>query len=185
MKNELATADRIARAAVFACHAHIGQFRDDGKTPYSVHLFRVADYLRTLAEERDEAVLCAAYLHDTIEDTVHTYDTIGDAFGPEIASLVVEVTNDKRLPKAQCRAAMIEHIPTISPRAKRIKLSDRLDNVTDLTRNGNVPKQSKCERYICETDLILKACEGASPALESALRSALDDLKKYHAQMYL
>ena len=185
MNNELASIDRTARAAVFACHAHMGQFRDDGKTPYSVHLFRVADYLRTLAAERDEAVLCAAYLHDTIEDTIHTYDTIADAFGSDVASLVVEVTNDKRLPKAQCRAAMLEHIPTISTRAKRIKLCDRLDNVTDLTRNGSVPKQSKCERYMRETELILKACEGACPALETALNSALDGLKKYHAQTYL
>ena len=185
MRNELAMADRVARAAVFACHAHMGQFRDDGKTPYAVHLFRVADYLRTIAAERDEAVLCAAYLHDTIEDTIHTYESIAEPFGAEVASLVVEVTNDKRLPKAQCRAAMLEHIPTISVRAKRIKLSDRLDNVTDLTRIGNTPKQSKCERYMSETESILKACEGACPPLEAALGSALEDLKKYHAQTYL
>src|SRR5258706_8892304 len=101
MNPELSTADKIARAAVFGCQMHDGQTRDDGKTPYAIHLFRVVEYLRTIGDERDEDVLCAALLHDTIEDRGITYDTVAQQFGEEVASLVAELTNDNRLPKAQ------------------------------------------------------------------------------------
>ena len=183
MKPEIISADRLARAATFACKAHDGQTRDDDKTPYAIHLFRVVEYLRSIALERDEDVLCAAFLHDTIEDTGHTFDSVAGPFGPAVASLVVELTNDNRLPKAQRRAAMIEHIPHISPQAKRIKLSDRLDNVSDLLRSGNSSKE-KCERYIRETAQIMQACHGACPPLESALRDAYDELKQHYTQRF-
>jgi (p)ppGpp synthase/HD superfamily hydrolase len=183
MKPELISADRLARAATFACKAHDGQTRDDGKTPYAIHLFRVVEYLRSIAMERDEDVLCAGFLHDTIEDTGHTFDSVAGPFGPIVASLVTELTNDNRLPKAQRRAAMIEHIPHISPRAKRIKLADRLDNVTDLLRSGNASKE-KCERYIRETAQIIKACESACPPLEASLSAAHDELKQHYAHRF-
>ena len=181
MKPELISADRLARAATFACAAHQGQTRDDNSTPYAIHLFRVVEYLRSIAQERDEDVLCAAFLHDTIEDTGHTFDSVAVQFGAPVAALVAELTNDNRLPKARRREAMIEHIAVISPRAKRIKLSDRLDNVCDLLRGGNASLE-KCERYIRETQQILNACAEACAPLETALREALDELKQHYAQ---
>ncbi|MEI6233689.1 MAG: HD domain-containing protein [Planctomycetota bacterium] len=183
MKTELATADTLGRAAVYGCLAHTGQFRDDGTTPYAVHLFRVADYLRTIAHEQDIDVLCAAYLHDTIEDTDTDFDTLAKRFGESVASLVAELSNDNRLPKAQRREAMLAHIPHISARAKRIKLADRLDNVTDLMRGG-IASKDKGARYIEETARIMLGCEGACPPLEAALRDAYDELKRQYAQKY-
>ena len=184
MTKELDAADKLARAALFACQAHASQTRDDEKTPYAVHLFRVVEYLRTIAAEHDQEVLCAAYLHDTIEDCGATFDTIAHQFGAPVASLVAELTNDNRLPKAQRRSTMIEHLRFITPRAKRIKLADRLDNVTDLLRGGNPPKE-KCERYVHETERILKACENACPPLEDALRNGFEDLKRHLAQAFV
>ncbi|HLX63327.1 MAG TPA: HD domain-containing protein [Planctomycetota bacterium] len=181
MTTELSTADRLGRAAAFGCKLHAAQTRDDGCTPYCVHLFRVVEYLRTIADERDTDVLCAAYLHDTIEDTGITYETVEAQFGATVASLVAELTNDNRLPKAQRRAAMIEHMYALSPRAKRIKLADRLDNVTDLLRGCGASKE-KCERYIYETERILHACKGACPPLERALVDAFGELKQFAVQ---
>src|SRR6185295_12013629 len=106
-----------------------------------------------------------------------TYDTIASQFGGGVASLVAELTNDNRLPKAQRRAAMIEHIPAISPTAKRIKLADRLDNVTELLRSPNAPAE-KLQRYVHETERILQACKGACAPLEDALHAAFEELKR-------
>src|ERR1043165_3577219 len=139
---DMAFAENLAQAAVFACRQHAGQTRDDGTTPYAVHVFRVAEYLRSIAGEQDNEVLCAALLHDTIEDTGITYDAVAAQFGTGVATLVAELTNDNRLPKAQRRGAMIDHMFALSPRAKRIKLADRLDNVSDLLRGiGAAPEK--------------------------------------------
>jgi GTP diphosphokinase / guanosine-3',5'-bis(diphosphate) 3'-diphosphatase len=168
--------DRYARANVMACALHARQTRDDGKTPYSVHPVRVAEHLRRIAEERDEDVLIAALLHDTLEDCAITFEVISSQFGENVASLVAELTNDNRLPKPKRRAAMIEHLPQLSSKAKRIKLSDRYDNVLDLLAGGGTAE--KKARYCGETERILTACQGACGPLESALKAALEQLKK-------
>lgn len=168
--------DRYARAVIFASTLHSKQFRDDGVTPYSVHPVRVAEHLRRIAGEQDENVLVAALLHDTIEDCAITYDTIASQFGDVAAGYVCEVTNDNRLPKSRRRAAMIEHLPQLSTPAKRVKLSDRYDNVLDLLAGGGT--EEKRARYIAETERILTGCSGACEPLESALRGALERLKK-------
>jgi (p)ppGpp synthase/HD superfamily hydrolase len=172
--NESVPTDRYARATVLACTLHAKQTRDDGLTPYSVHPVRVAEHLRRLAGETDEAVLIAALLHDTIEDCGITYETVAGQFGDAVAGLVAELTNDNRLPKSQRRAAMLDHLPALSPGAKKVKLSDRYDNVMDLLRTGGTAE--KRARYVKETERLLLGCEGGCPALESALRDALEQL---------
>lgn len=175
MSDVLEAADRLARAAVFACRQHAGQMRDDNITPYAVHSLRVTEYLRRLAGETDEDVLCAALLHDTIEDSALNYDVLANQFGDEVAGLVAELTNDNRLPKAKRRAAMLRHAKDLSPRAKRIKLADRLDNVTDLLRGmGTFEKRA---RYVAETEHLLQALAGGCAPLEQALHDALNRLR--------
>lgn len=168
--------DRYARAVILACTLHSKQTRDDGVTPYSVHPVRVCEHLRRIAREQDESVLIAALLHDTIEDCAINYDTIASQFGEASANYVAEVTNDNRLPKARRRAAMIEHLPQLTPQAKRVKLADRYDNVLDLIAGGGT--EEKRARYCAETERILTACAGACEPLEAALRGALEKLRK-------
>lgn len=181
MNPQMGNAHRLATANVFACKAHANKFRDDGKTPYAVHPVRVTEYLRRLAKEIDEDVLCAALLHDTIEDSAVTFDTIAAQFGDDVAVLVAELTNDNRLPKTRRRAQMMEHLKDLSPRAKRIKLADRLDNVSDLIRGfGTAEKRT---RYAEETQRLLNACEGACEPLEKALRELLAELCEMNKQL--
>lgn len=176
MNDSTSRTDRYARATVMACALHARQTRDDGKTPYSVHPVRVAEHLRRVAGENDEDVLIAALLHDTIEDCAITFEAISSQFGENVASLVAELTNDNRLPKPRRRAAMIEHLPQLSNKAKRIKLSDRYDNVLDLLAGGGT--QEKRARYSGETERILTACQGSCEPLENALKAALEQLRK-------
>lgn len=180
MNAKAEASDRYARAVSYMFEMHEGVTRDDGKTPYATHPLRVTEYLRTIAGETDEEVLCAALLHDVIEDTGENFDDIASRFGDGVASLVAELTNDNRLPKQRRKALMLESLPSKSPRAKKIKLADRLDNVLDLMRGMGSP--DKRQRYEPETERLLHACTGTCPALESALHEALEQLKAANRQ---
>lgn len=182
MTTTIQTTDRYARALAYACKQHDGTFRDDNKTPYAVHPIRVAEYLRRLAHEEDENVLIAALLHDTIEDTGITFDSVAALFGDDVAQLVGELTNDNRLPKARRRSLMMEHLSSLSARAKRIKLADRLDNVSDLLNGMGTPE--KRVRYADETARLLNGCAGACKPIEDALKEALERLRQLNSQMF-
>ncbi len=124
---------QILKAASFAAHKHRNQRRkDDEASPYINHPLALA---RVLAEEggvTDVATLCAALLHDTVEDTDTTIEELTDEFGVEIAALVADVTDDKALPKAERKRMQVEHAAHISDKAKRVKLADKICNLRDV-----------------------------------------------------
>ena len=126
----------ILRAASFAAVKHRDQRRKDAAaTPYINHPLELA---RVLSEEGgwvDKATLCAALLHDTVEDTATTLDELRAAFGLEVASIVAEVTDDKALPKAERKRQQIEHAATISEKAKLVKLADKICNLRDVANS--------------------------------------------------
>ena len=107
----------ILNAASFAALKHRDQRREDAEaSPYINHPLELA---RVLAEDggvTDVATLCAALLHDTIEDTATTDDELTREFGAEIAALVGEVTDDKTVPKAERKRAQVEHTATVRDR---------------------------------------------------------------------
>lgn len=118
-------------AASFAARAHAGQLRKDGETPYIAHLFRVAMTVRNVFGICDPDILAAALLHDTIEDTTVDYDELFDAFGPNIASLVVALTKDKRLEEDRREQAYMNQLLNAPWQARLIKLADVYDNLSD------------------------------------------------------
>lgn len=71
-------------------------------------------------------------LHDTVEDTDTTVQELKDKFGDSVAGIVQEVTDDKSLPKLERKRQQVEHAPHCSPKAKLVKLADKLDNLRDL-----------------------------------------------------
>ena len=123
----------ILRAASFAAHKHRNQRRKDvDASPYINHPLGLA---RVLAEEggiTDPATICAALLHDTVEDTDTTQEELESEFGAEIRALVQEVTDDKSLPKVERKRAQVEHAAHISDKAKRVKLADKICNLRDV-----------------------------------------------------
>ena len=89
----------ILKALRFAAEKHNDQRRRDTKaSPYINHPIQVVETLWSVGEVRDEALLTAAVLHDTIEDTDATPDEIRQIFGDGVLQLVLEVTDDKSLP---------------------------------------------------------------------------------------
>ena len=130
MRSELAL---LLRALAFAAHKHRDQRRKDaGASPYINHPIALADVLVNEAGVTDVAVLCAALLHDTVEDTDTTPEELAGAFGDRIARIVAEVTDDKALPKAERKRLQIEHAPGLSPQAKLVKLADKICNLRDV-----------------------------------------------------
>jgi guanosine-3',5'-bis(diphosphate) 3'-pyrophosphohydrolase len=77
----------------------------------------------------------AAVLHDTVEDTETTYTELADHFGKKVADVVMEVTDDKSLAKADRKRAQIEHAPHMSKRAALVKLADKICNLRDVAHN--------------------------------------------------
>ncbi|NWX80611.1 MESH1 pyrophosphohydrolase, partial [Alca torda] len=103
-------------------------------TPFINHPIGVAKILAQEAGVTDTVVLQAALLHDTVEDTDTTFSEIEERFGAEVRRVVEEVTDDKALPKMERKRLQIERAAGSSPRAKLVKLADKLHNLRDINR---------------------------------------------------
>jgi (p)ppGpp synthase/HD superfamily hydrolase len=122
---------KIMKAVRAASMWHVKQRRKGAAgEPYVNHLIEVADLVAAAGASED--VICAALLHDAIEDQGVTAAEIAGLFGPAVAAMVCEVTDDKSLPKAERKALQIVHAPSLSPGAKLIKLADKISNVRSV-----------------------------------------------------
>jgi (p)ppGpp synthase/HD superfamily hydrolase len=92
--------NKTLAARNFAEKKHKCQRRKDGKTPYFKHLEQVVKRLKILGI-KDQDVLCAGWLHDTIEDTNTDYDDIYEKFGKKVADIVASLTKDNSLTKKE------------------------------------------------------------------------------------
>ena len=122
---------KLLEAARFAKRKHRHQLRKDKKTPYWFHLREVVHNLSAIGI-KDKDVLCAGWLHDTIEDTDTDYDDLAGKFGARVARIVVEVTKDKTLPEREKERAFCEKLSNASWEAQVIKLCDLWANLADL-----------------------------------------------------
>src|SRR5216684_2484658 len=105
----------LLKALAFAAHKHRDQRRKDAESsPYINHPIALADVLINEGGVTDVEVLCAALLHDTVEDTATTHEELVNAFGSKIARIVAEVTDDKSLPKAERKRLQVEHAASTS-----------------------------------------------------------------------
>ncbi len=134
---------RQLQALEFAARAHQGQVRkSELDTPYISHPFAVGIIL--LKAGFDEDVIIAGILHDCIEDTAATPTEITTLFGPRVAELVQEVTEDKTLPYQERKAGYLEHLRTASLEARAISAADLLANRMSILaelKAGNNPWQ--------------------------------------------
>jgi guanosine-3',5'-bis(diphosphate) 3'-pyrophosphohydrolase len=124
---------RVLNAALFAAEIHKNQRRKDiDALPYINHPIALAALLATEGGVTDPDVLCAALLHDTVEDTATTAEELRQAFGGVVTAIVLEVTDDKSLSKAERKRLQVEHARHATPQAKLVKLADKICNLRDL-----------------------------------------------------
>ncbi len=132
--------NKVKTAELFAGKKHSHITRKDGKTPYFNHLQDVVNRLKKLGIVNQD-IICAGWLHDTIEDTDTDFDDIEERFGLKVAKIVSEVTKDKRLPKKEREKAYVKQLKTASVEAKTIKLCDIVSNLADLINLPGPPKK--------------------------------------------
>ena len=133
---------KITDARNFAKRKHAGQLRKNGKTTTFSHLKDVVKNLKKM-KIIDEDTICAAWLHDTIEDTDTDFDSIKDKFGKIVAKTVVSVTKDNRLAKKQREVKYAKDLKSSSVQAKLVKIADILANVNDAPNAGRNSKWEK------------------------------------------
>jgi len=161
----------------FAADKHRDQRRKNREArPYINHPIEVAEILSRVAGVTDVATLQAAILHDTIEDTQTTGEELEACFGTEVRQLVEEVTDDQRLPKAERKRLQIEHAPHLSPKAKLIKIADKISNMRDVTHfpPAHWPHQRRCE-YLDWAEKVVAGLRGLNPAVEELFDQMLKD----------
>ncbi len=128
---------RLDEAIKFATEKHTQQFRKRENTPYILHPLEAAAIAADLT--KDEDVLIAAVLHDTVEDTDTTVEEIQQKFGHRVAELVASETEDKRddLPPEQTweirKKESLEHLKnTNDPAVKILWLADKVSNIRTI-----------------------------------------------------
>jgi GTP diphosphokinase / guanosine-3',5'-bis(diphosphate) 3'-diphosphatase len=158
----------LLEAVAFAAEKHRHQRRKDAEaSPYINHPIALASLLKREGVG-DVAVLCAALLHDTIEDTNTTADELRVHFGEVITSVVLEVTDDPKLDKAERKRLQVAHAHALSERAKLVKLADKICNVYDMV--AAPPASWTLERkreYLRWAKEVVDEVRGAHPGLEA------------------
>jgi len=173
----------IQAALDLAVRAHADQWREgDSPLPYVTHPIEVMTNLRYVGLVTDEEMLCAALLHDTVEETSVTLPDIAKTFGPRVGALVKELTRREPSP-AQIEGMtkgeiwslrsdmLLKEISKMSPDAQQIKLADRLSNLRDAYRTK---QGEKLVRYGKQSSRILKIVpRERNPGLWDAIRALL------------
>ena len=158
----------LLTAIHFSADRHRPQRRKDAlKSPYINHPIEVAELLWRVGGVRDVAVLLAAILHDTIEDTEATPDEIRSLFGEEVLGIVLECTDDKSLPYMDRKRLQIETAPQKSEKAKLVKLADKTCNLHDLNQSPPRwwPKIQKQE-YLLWSQKVVAGLRGTNKDIE-------------------
>lgn len=150
------------KALEFAREAHGDQLRKYGDEPYIQHPIRVAGLVRTVPHTTE--MICAAYLHDVVEDTPVSIRDIQRKFGQKVALLVDELTDEyvkEKYPHLNRRKRKEKEVvrqSNISKAAKTIKLADVIDNTRDIIQND----LGFARRYIPEMAALTKALQGGN-----------------------
>jgi guanosine-3',5'-bis(diphosphate) 3'-pyrophosphohydrolase len=170
----------LLNALAFAADKHRRQRRKDAdESPYINHPIAVAIVLAVELNVSDEATLLAAILHDTVEDTETSFAELEKHFGLEVTELVRELTDDKSLKKDERKRLQVEHARASSPRAKQIKIADKICNVLDIAVSppADWPLERRRE-YLKWSERVVAGCRGVNPKLDQAFDEAIGQARK-------
>ena len=132
--------EKVTKAIQFAAAAHDGMIRKKDKTPYILHPLEASVIVGSMTD--DEDIICAALLHDVVEDTDITIEAIEENFGPRVRALVESETEDKRadLPPEDTwkirKEESLEDLAACGDVAVQILwLGDKLSNMRAISRD--------------------------------------------------
>ena len=167
-RNRHADLGLVLKAVQFATWKHRDQKRKDVKaSPYINHPVALAELLWTEGGVRDAVVIASALLHDTLEDTETSVEELRGTFGVHVAEVVEEVTDVKWLGKTSRKRLQVARAGRSSPRAKQVKLADKICNLRDII--ANPPAGWSVERkraYFDWAKSVIDQVRGTNPRLE-------------------
>ncbi|MDB9987293.1 RelA/SpoT family protein [Candidatus Pelagibacter sp.] len=151
--NKFLNPEKLNKAYNFAVKAHENQKRDSGD-PYSIHPIAVANILTEL--KLDSATIATGLLHDTIEDTHATYETIKNEFGQEVADLVDGVTKISIFENQATSTSKAENFRKLiiatskDIRVLLVKIADRLHNMRTIDAISKIEKKERIAKETME-----------------------------------
>lgn len=174
----------VTQAADFAARLHTGQTRKGvASEPYINHLAEVASLLASSLDEPDAYLVAAAWLHDSIEDAGATREQLDALFGQFVADIVVEVTDDKNLPKAERKRLQVVNTPHKSKDARMLKLADKTSNVRALAASPPADwEPERCFAYVEWAQSVAASCKGLNDKLDRAFDAAVEEARKAISQ---
>ena len=167
---------KLSQAAAYAAQQHVAQRRKgDRAEPYVNHVIEVAAMLAEATGGSDAVLVMGGLLHDTLEDTDATYEDLVVRFGPEVAALVAEVTDDKSLPRDVRKRLQIEKTPSKSRRAKLLKIADKTSNLRGLVVSPPAGwTDERLRDYVEWAAEVVRSCRGLNAKLEAQFDAAYD-----------
>lgn len=172
--------DKLVSACHFASVKHVNQRRKNkSKDPYINHPIEVMNILVKHGVV-DVDTLCAAVLHDTVEDTGTTLEELESTFGEEVTKIVMECTDDKSLGKIDRKKLQIEHAHHISDKGKLVKLADKLSNIGNLV--ADPPEKWTKDEIMGYARWGYKVCEGLFGVSDSLDQTAKNLFAQFEIQ---
>jgi (p)ppGpp synthase/HD superfamily hydrolase len=165
---------QVTRALDYAARKHVSQRRKgEAREPYINHLAEVAHLLAEATGGADSNLVIAGLLHDCIEDQGVTYEELVELFGADVADLVRDVTDDKRLLKAERKRLQVEESPHKSDRAKMLKIADKTSNLRAMAVSPPSGWDEQRKRdYFAWALAVVAGCRGVNAYLEQKFDEA-------------
>jgi len=171
----------LARAFHYACKCHAQQTRKGAAgEPYINHLADVARRVAGATGGTDPNLIVAALLHDTIEGVGVTREDLVISFGEDIAALVVEVSDDKSLEKAERKRLQVVNAAKKSDRAKMLKLADKASNLRALVASPPDWPVERKQEYANWAEAVAEGLRGVNETLEQELDAAINALRGHY-----
>ena len=174
-KNDM---DLVRSARAFARAKHAGQFRKgEAREPYEAHLAEVAGLVVGFGGAAE--VVAAAWLHDTVEDCDVSAAEIALRFGPVVAQIVAEVTDDKDLDRTLRKRMQVDNAPKKSPGGALVKICDKISNIRAVAdspaEDWTLDRQREYLRWSADVVAGLPAAaDVARPAFDAELARAAE-----------
>ena len=171
--------NHFVQALAFAADKHKNQRRKDAQiTPYINHPIDLVNVLVNQGGVVSWDVLCAALLHDVIEDTETTEEELLTHFGKKVTAIVKEVTDDKSLAKDVRKRLQVEHAPFASHEAKLVKLADKICNVRDILSSPPTGWDLKRKQeYFAWSAAVVLGIRGTNSKMEKVFDDLMEQSK--------
>ena len=167
---------RITAALDFACRKHVHQRRKgENREPYINHLAEVAHLVAQATGGDDADLIVAALLHDSVEDQGVKREEIAERFGEDVAALVMEVTDDRGIPRADRKQAQVDHAAHISPRAQVLKIADKTSNLRSVLNSPPNWPLARKRRYFAWAKAVVAGARGTNMDIEEAFDAAYEN----------